>query len=120
MVNYTDGHADRPHEALVAGQRRKPPPSPEILRPRIARSYFIWLPRTEGMTYANDPRYEIGSATAILARLNQEADAVGIALSSIEPTVGWIRKRHNEDNYSPCTEFAQGATPAWIWTAVQR
>lgn len=120
MVNYTDGHADRPSEVLRPGQRPEPPPSPEILRPRIARSYFIWLPRTEDVMYADDPRYERGSATAILARLNQEADAIGVALSSIEPMVGYVRKRHNEDNYSPCSEYAQGATPAWIWTAVQR
>ena len=84
---------------------------------KIGKANFVWLPRTERITFANDPRYDFGTAMGVVASLSHEMD---FDLKSPEPVLGWVRKPSNTDHYYECTEYTQGGTPAWIWYGATR
>lgn len=85
------------------------------MKPRIGRVTFCWLPRTEGMTFADDPRYEPDTHIALLAAVAREAEASGLELKAGDPEPSFVRKPRNADVYMPCGPFTDGAIPAWMW-----
>lgn len=81
---------------------------------RLGSQRFFWLPRTPRMTLANDPQYRSAPLEVLLRAVAGSAAPDEIP-DLAEPLAGFVYKPTNRDLYQPCSEFRDGAKPAWIW-----